>query len=133
MTAIIAGVAVAIIWTISTLSSARATRLVGPPSTLAGVTMVGMVACMPLLILAPPGPSNAVDYLPWLLVGGGANILGLLLNYSALTRGKVSIVAPIAATEGAIAATIAIIAGEPVTIALVVALSIVAIGVVLTA
>lgn len=133
MTAIIAGVAVAIIWTISTLSSARATRLVGPPSTLAGVTMVGMVACVPLLILAPPGPSNAVDYLPWLLVGGGANILGLLLNYSALTRGKVSIVAPIAATEGAIAATIAIIAGEPVTIALVVALSIVAIGVVLTA
>jgi drug/metabolite transporter (DMT)-like permease len=133
VTAVLAGVTVAIIWTISTLSSVRASRTIGPPSTLAGVALVGLVACVPLLLTAPPGPSNAMDALPWLLVGGGANILGLLLNYTALTRGKVSIVAPIASTEGAIAATIALLAGEPITIALVVALSIVVIGVVLTA
>jgi drug/metabolite transporter (DMT)-like permease len=66
-------------------------------------------------------------------VAGGGNIVGLLLNYTALTLGKVSVVAPIATTEGAIAATISILLGEPITAALFVALSVVVTGVVLTA
>ena len=43
-----------------------------------------------------------------------------------------SIVAPIASTEGAIAATLALLAGEPATAALLIALSLVATGIVLT-
>jgi drug/metabolite transporter (DMT)-like permease len=88
---------------------------------------------VPLLLVAPPGPEDIGPHVPWLLVAGGANLVGLLLNYSALTRGNVSIVAPIAATEGAIAATISILAGEPVTAVLALALSVVVVGVVLTA
>jgi drug/metabolite transporter (DMT)-like permease len=133
VTAVIAGVAVAIIWTIATLASARASRIAGAPSALAGVMVVGLVACVPLLLVAPPGPEDIGPHVPWLLVAGGANLVGLLLNYSALTRGNVSIVAPIAATEGAIAATISILAGEPVTAVLALALSVVVVGVVLTA
>lgn len=133
MTAVIAGLTVACIWTVATLLSARASRAVGAPSTLAAVMVVGLIASVPLLLIAPPGPSDASEYVPWLLLAGGANLLGLLCNYTALTRGNVSIVAPITATEGAIAATIAIVVGEPVTAALVIALTVVVIGVVLTA
>jgi len=95
--------------------------------------VVGLVACVPLLLVAPPGPADLGPHLPWLLVAGGANLVGLLLNYAAMTRGNVSIVAPIAATEGAIAATIAIVVGEPVTAVLALALCVVVVGVVLTA
>ncbi len=133
MTAVIAGITVACIWTVATLFAARASRAIGAPSTLAGVMVVGLLACVPLLLTAPPGPSDVSPHLPWLLLAGGANLVGLLLNYAALARGNVSIVAPITATEGAIAATIAILVGEPVTAALVVALTVVVIGVVLTA
>ncbi|MEZ4595991.1 MAG: DMT family transporter [Chloroflexota bacterium] len=135
MTAVVAGVTVAIIWTIATIASARASRVAGPTQALAGVMVVGLVACVPLLLVAPPGPTDLGPHLPWLLVAGGANLVGLLLNYAAMTRGNVSIVAPIAATEGAIAATIAIVVGgEPVTAVLALALGVVvAKGVVLTA
>jgi drug/metabolite transporter (DMT)-like permease len=133
VTAVIAGLSVALIWTVSTLASARAARAIGAPSTLAAVALVGMVATLPLLATAPAGPSDATDHVPWLLLAGGGNILGLLLSYTALTRGKVSIVAPIASTEGAIAATISILLGEPITGVLLVALSLVVTGVVLTA
>ena len=133
MTAIIAGLTVAVIWTIATIASARASREVGAPSALAGVMLVGLVATVPLLALAPAGPADPSPYVPWLLLAGGGNLVGLLLGYTALTRGNVSVAAPITATEGAIAATIAILAGEPVTGLLVAALTVVVVGVVLTA
>ena len=133
MIAVIAGTLTAIIWTISTLTSARASRLIGAPSTVAGVAFVGLVATIPLLATAPLPTAADMPQMPWLLLAGAGNILGLLLNYGALRRGRVSIVAPIASTEGAIAATIAILAGEPVTAALLIALSLVVTGVVLTA
>lgn len=133
MTAVIAGITVALIWSVATIASARASRMVGAPSALAAVMTVGLLASVPLLLVAPEGPAEIGIHVPWLLVAGGANIVGLLLNYTALTRGNVSIVAPIAATEGAIAATIAILAGEPVTAVLALALSVVVVGVVLTA
>jgi len=133
VTAIVAGITVACIWTVATLLSARASRTVGPPSALAAVMMVGLVASAPLLLIQPAQPVDLAPHLPLLLVAGGGNLVGLLLNYTALTRGNVSIVAPIAATEGAIAASIAIFAGEPATAALVLALTVVVVGVVLTA
>jgi drug/metabolite transporter (DMT)-like permease len=133
VTAIVAGIAVACIWTLATLLSARASRTVGAPSALGAVMMIGLVASAPLLLIQPAQPVDLSPHLPWLLIAGGGNLVGLLLNYTALTRGNVSIVAPIAATEGAIAATISILAGEPVTALLVLALTVVVVGVVLTA
>lgn len=133
MTAVVAGLSVAVLWTIGTILSARASRAVGAPSALAAVMLVGMVATVPLLIVAPAGPADPSPYLPWLLLAGGGNLVGLLLGYTALTKGNVSVAAPITATEGAIAATISILAGEPVTAMLVLALTVVVVGVILTA
>ncbi len=133
MIAVIAGTLTAVIWTIATLSSAQASRRIGAPSTVAGVAFVGLIATIPLLATAPMPTTDDLPQLPWLVIAGGGNIVGLLASYAALRRGKVSIVAPITSTEGAIAATLAILAGEPVTAILFVALSLVVTGIVLTA
>jgi len=47
-----------------------------------------------------------------LVATGLSHNLGLLLAYAALSIGRVSLVAPITSTEGAIAATLAVILGE---------------------
>ena len=133
MIAVIAGMLTAVMWTIATLSSARASRRIGAPSTVAGVALVGLLATLPLLATSPMPTAAQTSQLPWLLIAGGGNIVGLLASYGALRRGKVSIVAPISSTEGAIAATLAILAGEPATALLLTALSLVVVGVVLTA
>ena len=56
---------------------------------------------------------------------------GLLCSYAALRAGMVGLVAPIISTEGAIAALLAIVAGEPLTAAAGAALALIALGVAL--
>jgi drug/metabolite transporter (DMT)-like permease len=133
MIAVIAGLLTAIMWSISTLSSARASRRIGAPSTVAGVALVGLLATIPLLAVSPMPTEAQMPQLPWLFIAGAGNIIGLLASYGALRRGKVSVVAPISSTEGAIAAALAILAGEPATALLLTALSLVVVGVMLTA
>jgi drug/metabolite transporter (DMT)-like permease len=65
-------------------------------------------------------------------VAGICYALGLMLTYMALTIGKVSIVAPIVATEGAVAALIAISLGDTVGLVAGIALAAIAVGVVLS-
>src|SRR5262245_1835461 len=67
----------------------------------------------------------------WLVVAGAGNVVGLLLAYEAMRRGKVSIVAPISSTEGAIAAVLAVLTGEALGVGSAVLLAAIAIGVVL--
>jgi uncharacterized membrane protein len=59
--------------------------------------------------------------------------VGLLLAYRALTIGRVSIVAPITSTEGAIAAIIAVALGDPISVEVAVVLAIIAVGIALAA
>ena len=67
----------------------------------------------------------------WLAIAGVGSVVGLLLVFAALGIGKVSIVAPIASTEGAIAAVFAFIAGETIGVASGVTLGVIACGIVL--
>lgn len=64
-------------------------------------------------------------------VAGLGNVGGLLLFYAALRRGKVAIIAPIASTEGAIAAVLAVAAGETLGLPSALLLAAIAVGVVL--
>ena len=77
-----------------------------------------------------PGSLGAAD-IAWMLVAGFGNVAGLLLEYSALRRGKVGIVTPVTSTEGAIAALLAVAAGEALGVARGVVLAVVALGIVL--
>ena len=65
-----------------------------------------------------------------LLAFGLSHNLGLLLAYRALSIGRVSVVAPITATEGALAAVISIVLGEALGVEVAVLLAAIAVGVV---
>jgi drug/metabolite transporter (DMT)-like permease len=131
--AILGGVGAALAWGAATLCSSRSTRLIGASPVLAWVMVVGLVAVFPFVALGPgPGPLSAAD-VAWLVVGGVGNAGGLLLEYTGLRLGKVGVVAPIASTEGAIAAVVALLAGEALSAAVALVLAAIVAGVVLTA
>jgi drug/metabolite transporter (DMT)-like permease len=132
--ALAAGFLTALCWTGTTLTSARASRLIGASSTLTIVMVTGLVATLPFALLAPP-PADAWNpsILLTLLVAGAGNVLGLQLLYLGYREGLVAIVSALASTEGAIAAVLAIVFGEAVSPGVGVALAIVVAGVVLAA
>lgn len=133
MIALVCGLATAALWATTLLGSSRSARLIGPWSTLAWVMLVGLAVSLPLLVVTGATVSFTDFELLHLVIAGLANSGGLLLVYGALQRGKVALVGPIVSTEGAIGATLAVIAGDPVTAAAAGLLSIIAIGVVLAA
>jgi uncharacterized membrane protein len=86
------------------------------------------------LALASGVPAEVPPEAPvLLLVAGLAYSAGLYTAYRALVIGKVGIVAPIVATEGALAAVIAVILGDTMGVQAGLLLAIIAIGVVLSA
>ena len=133
MTAILGGVGAALAFATATLCSSRSSRLIGPGPALAWVMLSGFVAIAPFLALGPAPEDVDGETLRWLAIVGGGNVGGLLLTYEALRRGKVAIVAPIVSTEGAIAAVLATVAGEALSAGVVITLTVITVGVVLSA
>jgi drug/metabolite transporter (DMT)-like permease len=131
--ALIGGILAALCFTGAILGSARATRLVGPVATLGGVMLVSGLASAPVVLLSVAGNPFPSTSIPWLVVAGVGNVCGLFAEYVGLRRGKVGIVGALAAAEGAVAATLSIIAGEQLAPAVGVGVAVVASGVVLTA
>jgi drug/metabolite transporter (DMT)-like permease len=94
--------------------------------------LVGLLALLPPLIA--DGVPEALDAGTgvWLVLSGLCNVAGLLIVYAALQVEKVGIVAPITSTEGAVAALIAVAAGEAIARGTGLALAIIVVGVVLS-
>ena len=86
--------------------------MIGPQSVLAWVMLVGFAVTAPLTVSNGIPDGLGARQLLWIAVSGIGNVAGLLFVYEALRVGKVSIVAPITSTEGAIAAVLAVAAGE---------------------
>ena len=118
-------------WGAGTFCSARSSRIIGAASVVAWVMLIGLVANLAVIAIGPaPGPLGATD-IAWMLVAGFGNVAGLLLEYTALRRGKVGIVTPVTSTEGAIAALLAVAAGEALGVAQAGLLALVTLGIVL--
>src|SRR5438067_2540261 len=133
MLAILGGLGAALAWTVTTLVASRASRLIDAWSLLATVMTVGLLVSAPVAAIAGvPSGLNRHSF-GWLAVSGAANVAGLLLTYGALSVGKVGVVAPVTSTEGAVAAVIAVIAGEQLSGGTVATLIAVAAGVALAA
>jgi drug/metabolite transporter (DMT)-like permease len=132
VTAVVGGLIAALCWGLATVSSSRSSPVIGGMSTVAWVSIFGLVAALPALALDRPSGPVAIETLGWLAVTGIGYILGLLLLYVAMARGPVGIAAPIASTEGAVAAIIAVWAGEHASLPLTVALAVVVAGLLLT-
>jgi drug/metabolite transporter (DMT)-like permease len=129
MIAILGGLGAAVAWAVSTLCSSRSSRLIDPIAVVAWVMLVGLVISGPLALA-----SGVPDDLwggpgAWLLLAGGGNVGGLLLAYEALRVGLVALVAPLVSSEGAIAAVIAVAAGESLAPGAGAALAVIAVGI----
>ena len=112
MIAILGGLGAAVCWTVTTICSSRASRLIGPFSVLAWVTIVGLAVTAPIAAFGGTPSNLGSSTGGWLLLSGICNVGGLLLAYQALRIGKVGLASPIISTEGAVAAVFAVIAGE---------------------
>ncbi len=112
MIAILGGLGAAGAWAISTLCSSRSSRMIEPRSVVASVMLVGLVITAPIAALHGVPSQLDASSGAWLLLSGAGNVAGLVLAYHALRIGQVVLVAPLVSTEGAIAAVIALAAGE---------------------
>jgi drug/metabolite transporter (DMT)-like permease len=123
----------ALAWAVTMLTAARASPLIGSWSTLAWVMLIGLVVVGPIALAQgkPEGLDSGAAV--WLAIAGLGNVGGLLLVYSGLRIGKVGVVAPIASSEGAVAAVVAVAAGEQLGAWTAVALVAIAAGIVLAA
>jgi drug/metabolite transporter (DMT)-like permease len=133
MIAILCGLGAATVFATALLCSSRSTRLIGPGPVLAWVMLTGLLIVVPWAVFEGAPEDLDAGAVGWLAVAGLGNVLGLLLAYSALGIGKVGIVAPIVSTEGAIAAVIAVIAGEEIADGAGVMLGVIIVGIVLAA
>lgn len=112
MTAIVFGVLTALMWTNSNLCSARAVRFIPEYSVVAWVTLVGLVITTPFAAAAGVPSGLDAGRVVGLAVVGVAVVAGLVLLYGAFRFGKVALIAPIGATEGAVSAIISASLGE---------------------
>jgi len=110
--AVLGGLGAALFWATGTLNAARASRSVGAFPVLAWVMIVGFVITAPVAAASGIPKGLGAAELGWIALAGLGNVAGLLLAYQAMRLGKVSIVAPITSTEGAIAALLAVTTGE---------------------
>jgi drug/metabolite transporter (DMT)-like permease len=128
---VLGGLIAALAWGSSTVVASRSTRMIGSQQALAYVLICGTVLTVPLALAVDGIPSGADSRAwAWAVLGGFASVGGLSMMYRALRIGKVGVVSPVASTEGALAAVFAIALGENVTVAIGVALLVVAVGVV---
>ncbi len=120
------------LWAAATLCSSRSSRMLGSRVVLGWIMVVGVVVGIPLAAISP-GPATVEPSTIGLLgLAGICYVIGLQLTYAALRLGKVSIVAPIVATEGAVAALIAVTRGDPLGFVAGVSLAVIVTGVVLS-
>jgi drug/metabolite transporter (DMT)-like permease len=129
MIAILGGLGAAVAWAVSTLCSSRSSRLIHPLSVTSWVMLVGLVIAAPAAIADGIPRGLHGSSVVWLAVAGVGNVAGLSLSYYALRVGQVGVVAPVISTEGAMAAVIALLAGESLAPSVGVALAVIATGI----
>lgn len=113
--AILGGLTAALCWATATLTSSRASRVIGSNSTTAWMMFIGVLVAGPLALVAGPLPEITPSILPWLAMSCIGGVLGILFCYRGYRLGKVGVVAALTSTEGAIAAVISVVAGERLT------------------
>jgi drug/metabolite transporter (DMT)-like permease len=131
--AVLGGLGAAAAWAASTLSSSRSARIIGAPSAVAWLALVGLLVTAP--VVGAEGIPARLDGASagWLALAGAGNVAGLMLAYLAYRRGDVALIAPVIATEGAIAAVIAIATGERIQLPTAIVLALIAAGIALAA
>jgi drug/metabolite transporter (DMT)-like permease len=128
---VVGGLLAAILWGTSTVVASRSTRMIGSQQALGYVMLTGLVLCIVAAPLVEGVPDVGRHGAGWALLAGAASVFGLSMLYRALRIGKVGVVAPIASTEGALAALFSVVLlGQALSTSISVALTVVAVGVI---
>ena len=132
MISIVFGLLTAVFFAGSSLMSSRTVKVIGSASSVAWVMLVGLVLTLPF-VFASGIPAEVAPNTGWLLTAGAGNVAGILVAGLAFRVGKVGVIAPILATEGAIAAVIAAVLGESVAPIVAFILMVIVTGIVISA
>jgi drug/metabolite transporter (DMT)-like permease len=127
MIGVAGGLVAAVLWGLSSIAAARSTRMIGAESALAWVFLVGLVIALPVA-LALGFPNVDRNGSGWAAPTVVITVASLYALYAALRRGPVSLVAPITASQGALAAVLAVALGESLQGAAAVGLIVIFVG-----
>jgi drug/metabolite transporter (DMT)-like permease len=129
---VLLGLTAAACWGVPDVWLAQATRSVGPFTVVFGSVLIGVVFIAPAALFVGTPDWTQQGVLLALLVGA-LTAVGYQAGFVAFRTGSVSIVAPIIACEGGVAAAIAIAAGEHLRGSILALLALAVVGVVLAA
>ena len=133
MISILAGLGTATLFAIGMLTAARASRAIGPFRVVAWSAVVASVLLAPFLLFGARPTDISSGQASLLVLSGLCNILGFIFVYAALGIGKVGVVAPIVATQGAVTAVLAALTGSVIEGVVTFWLTVVVLGVVIAA
>jgi drug/metabolite transporter (DMT)-like permease len=123
--------AAAVAWGIASYASAPAAREAGVRCALAWSALIAPVILWPLALLLSGVPNPGSRDVAWAGVFGLGLVGALGLGFRAMTLGRVSIVATVISTDGAMAATVSIVRGETVGGLVLAGLTVIVVGVLL--
>ena len=132
MISIVFGLGTAVCFATSSLINSRVTKIIGPWSVVSWIMLFGLVLTLPWLFVSGV-PAEVPDNTLFLILAGAGNVGGLILVSLAFRVGKVGVVAPIVATEGAISAVFAAVTGESLAPILAFLLMVIVVGIVIAA
>lgn len=132
MISIVFGLATAVFFASSGLLSSRAVKIIGSWSSAAWTMIIGLIITLPFLLMAGV-PDNLGASAPFMLAAGVGNVGGLVLAGLAFRVGKVGVIAPILATEGAISAVLAALTGQSIAPVIAFLLMAIVVGIVISA
>jgi drug/metabolite transporter (DMT)-like permease len=108
---VVLGVVAAVFWGVSGAVAGRAARALGAQSALAWAYVVGLTAALPAAV-ATGIPHPDARSLGWTAVAAPAAVASLYAMYAALRRGPAVLVLPLVASQGGVAALVAVAFGE---------------------
>lgn len=127
MIGVVGGLLAALLWGTSGVAAARSSRLIGARAALGWVYLVGLLVAFPAAA-ASGSPDLDAGALAWTAVTAPAAVVALYLMYAALRLGPVALVMPITASQGGVAALIAVSLGEHLQTLAAIGLAIVMLG-----
>ncbi len=114
MISVIFGLGTAVLWASSSLMNSRAVKIIDGWSVVAWAMLIGLVVTLPFVFISGvPSALNGPN-IAWMAAAGAGNVAGLVFAALAFRVGKVGVITPILATEGALAAVIAALFGESI-------------------
>jgi drug/metabolite transporter (DMT)-like permease len=129
MIPVLAGLTAAVMWGLSTVVASRSTKAIGSQGALAWVMLIGFFMTLALTPISGAPHDISGSAWAWAIAAGLGSAFGLSMMYQALRIGKVGVVAPVASTEGALAAMLSIALGERLTIGVAICLGVIALGI----